>query len=942
MAKFTDKVASYIFENELYIQNLVVILPSERAKKYLTASLYDVAGKPIFSPQLVTIDQWISSLSNRTIVDRTRVLLRLYEIYLVHHEDTATTSFDEFMSWGATLLSDFEEIDRYMLPSKEVFRNLRTIHELESWSFLTDELTEGQKKFLEFWEKLPLYYETLNQRLDEERICYAGSAYAWVANNIDVVFREHKERVFLFAGFNALSASEQSIMKQLYRMGKAHILIDADTFYLNDTTHEAGRFLRELMEALEVKTLPFIANEMAQSTISVEVIECAQRTGQVKVASSLLASFSKEELNETLVLLADEQLIAPLVRNLPKHIEKANITLGLPLQHTALKTWVDLLFSIQENRGRFKTHAIYIYDLQRFWNHPFSLLFFHDDEKKAIVALEQQFIRTNSIFIRKETVLVASASDELIQLVFRDWSDDWSAVVHTFRAINALLYSRFSDSDDFEKAIIETFEKGLIDFENLLLEGLPPLNLKSFKLLFTQHWARRALAYHGNPLEGVQIMGLLETRLLDFKQCIVLGLNEGTMPPTNPIQTMIPMDLRHFLKLPTPREKQGLFANHFYRLMHHCEHLWITFTASSETFGSNEESRYIRQMELEWSRINKQMHFQRSFYTVDHEERHTDSSVCIQKTTDILQRLDAFFQKPVSASALNKYIACPLDFYYRYLLEFGEEQSVEEEIENNTFGTFIHNVLERLYSPFARHDKAGLLKTPAPSNITVKDIDGMLQRYQAYMTEEFMLHFNNDAGAFKTGRNLLSFRMACQLTERVLKDDRDFLSKQTAPVFIEYIEVELKGVVNIELNGAQRTVSLRGFIDRIDSIGDRVRIIDYKSGKATAQDVELTKLDTSKSLVLQFSSKKHAVQLSMYTYLYHQTTGTFPSVTAIYPLVSSESTLVEFKVKKATDYHELIELFPLVVQEVLTDLYNTELPFLHTEATYKSYCQYCN
>lgn len=435
-------------------------------------------------------------------------------------------------------------------------------------------------------------------------------------------------------------------------------------------------------------------------------------------------------------------------------------------------------------------------------------------------------------------------------------------------------------------------------------------------------------------------MGLLETRLLDFKKIIVLGLNEGAMPPLNPVQTMIPMDLRNYLKLPTPREKQGLFAHHFYRLLQRCEQLWITYTSSQESIGSNEASRYILQMELEWSRINKNMNIQRTFYTISNEESKTEAGVTIEKTAEIIQRLDEFFQKPVSASGLNKFITCPLDFYYRYLLEFGEEETVEEEVESNTFGTFIHNVLELLYMPFARHEKNGDLKPLQPSNITPTDVEQMLLKFKPMMFDQFMEHFDKDATAFQTGRNMLSFEMACELTERILKKELTFLNEQTEPVFIEFIEVELRGEVEIELSGVKRAIPLRGFVDRIDSVGGKIRIIDYKSGKVKDADVKLGGFEANDSLVSYFSSTKHAVQLAFYTYLYHQKTGTYPYCSSIYSLVNLNQGLFELQASGMTQ-EELMDLFPLFIQELVAEIYDKNQPFEHQSLGFKSWCQYC-
>ena len=939
--KFTDQIAIYIKENKLNLRNLTIVLPSERAKKYIASSLFTLEGKPLLAPEMVTIDKWVRSFSDRTVIDRTRTLIRLFKIQLANPTDPKDVSFDEFMAWGNILLSDFDEIDRYKLNSKDVFKNLASIKEIESWSFAQEDLTEGQKRFMQFWDRLPGYYKELNEQLDKEDLCYAGSAYRYLSQNIDVLFRERKDRVFLFAGFNALSPSEISIIKQLHQLGRAHVIIDADTFYLNDSNHEAGKFLRTLQSELGLKSLPYIADNLLTKETELSIIECAQHTGQVKVASTILATFNKEALNETIILLADESLIAPLMKNLPATIEKANITLGLPLRSTALRTWIELIFTIQENKIRYKTQAIYIQDLQRFWNHPFTLLLLSEKEKGDIIRIEQELIKRNSIFVKKDRVLTTGNADKSLNFLLHDWNGDWLSAIQTIRALNRELYNSFGKDDEFEKAILETFDREIIDFENLVREGLPEMTLKSFKHLFFQHWNTKSIAYHGNPIDGLQIMGLLETRLLDFKNIIVLGLNEGKMPPTNPLQTMIPMDLRSYLGLPTPRDKQGLFAHHFYRLLQRCDKIWTTYTSSQENIGSNEASRYLLQLELELSRINPNFKLKKEFYSIPNDTGLTESVQLVQKTDDIILRLDEFFNKPISASAINKYINCPLDFYYRYLLEFGEEESIEEEVESNTFGTFIHNVLEELYLPFSRHDKKGQKVIPQPPNIVTRDIDLMLQKYEALIRNEFLKHFDDDASAFESGKNLLSFRMATELTKRILEEERKFLLTQTSPVFIEYIEIEMHAQVNITVNGQPKTIALKGFIDRIDSVNGKIRIIDYKSGKVKSEDVSMSGYDPDTSLIDYFSSTKHAIQLALYTLLYQQNSGQFPESANIYSLVNLKGGLFPLQ-SNSLDYTEITLLFEAFLQEVVNQLYDKEIPFFHQVKGHRSYCQYCD
>jgi len=936
---FTDQIAEYIHEQNLDLKHLTIVLPSERAKKYIAASLFKTYKKPILAPEMITIDRWIRNLSDKTVIDKTRVLVKLFKVQLENLTNEKDKSFDEFMSWGTILLSDYDEIDRYLLSSEKVFKNLADIKEIENWSFGDETLSEGQKRFMEFWDRLPDYYKRLNEVLDKENSCYMGKAYRFLSENLDVVFKADKERHFLFAGFNALSPAEMSIMKQLERMGRAHILINADNYYLDNPSHEAGRFLRDFKKELDMKALPFVEDNLKNSTKHIEIIECAQQTGQVKVAATILEQFSKEEIDETLVLLADESLIAPLLRNLPKKIGQANITLGLPLKNTSLRTWVDLIFSIQENKTRFKSEAIYIHDLQKMWNHPFLTAVLKKEEKGAITQLETELIRKNSIFQTVTKIKIGAVPDAILAQLTQNWAGNWEIAMQAIRSLNELLFSNFSEEDAFEKAIVQGFDQALLDFENLVKEGLPVMSLKSFRHLFQQHWNTKSIAYHGNPLEGLQIMGLLETRLLDFKKIIVLGLNEGKMPPTNPIQTMIPMDLRGYFNLPTPRDKQGLFAHHFYRLLHHCTDMWVTYTSAQESIGSNEASRYLLQLELELSRINPQITIGKQFYTIPNKTSETESVQEIHKTDEILKRIDDMFDKSVSASTLNKYLSCPLDFYYRYVMEFGEETEIEEEVESNTFGTFIHNVLEEMYTPFARHDKQGVLKAAKPKNLTSMDIDKMLKQYEGLITKEFLKYFNEDKDAFSSGKNLLSYQMALELTKRILEQEKKFIAAQTEMVFIEYLELELKADMEIDVFGEKKTLRFKGFIDRIDSIGGKIRIIDYKSGKVKEDDVVVKKIN--EDLIKTFSGTKHALQLALYCYLYRENYGELPSEASIYSLINIKDGTFPLSSKTST-VEEVINLFPDFVAQLCQQIYDKELPFTHDTKAQFNYCLYCD
>lgn len=936
---FTDQIAIYIKENNLDVKHLTIVLPSERAKKYISASLFKAYQKPMIAPKMITIDRWVRDLSDKTVIDKTRVLIRLFAIQLKSASSIEDHSFDEFLTWGNMLLSDFDELDRYLLDSKQLFSNLADIKEIENWSFGNENLTESQKRFMEFWDRLPGYYTELNKVLDAEKVCYMGKAYRYVCENLDVVFKEDKDSKFLFAGFNALSPAEVSIMKQLHKMGRGHILINADKFYLNTESHEAGRFMRDLKQELGISNLSFVENRLLTEKKDIEIIECAQTAGQAKVAGTLLDEMDPKLIDQTLVLLADESLIVPVLKNLPKKIGKANITLGLPLRNTALRTWVDLLFGIQENKLRFKSEGIYFNDLQKLWNHPFVNAILTEEEKANVVRIEHEIIKRNSIFLSLKNIEIGEIGNKIMQLVFKPWKNDWLEGLLTIRELSRFIYKYLEEAFDFEKAILEGFDRALIDFENISKEGLPEMNLKSFKTLFNQHWNLKNIAYHGNPMEGLQIMGLLETRLLDFENIICVGMNEGSMPPTNPIQTMVPMDLRQYFGLPTPREKQGLFAHHFYRLLHHCNKMFVTYTSAQEKIGSNEASRYLLQLELELSRLNTNINIQKKFYSIPNETVENKQTV-VQKTPEILERLDEIFAHSTSASMLKKFATCSLDFYYQYVMEFGEEEKVEEEVENNTFGTFIHNALEEMYQPFARFNKRGEKIDPAPPAITSFDMDNMLKHYEYEIDKQFYNHFNHDKEAYATGKNFLSYKMALELTKRFLEKEKEFLMEQTSPVFIESLERELRADVEIEVLGVKKKVHLKGFIDRIDSIDGKFRIIDYKSGKVKKEDTSTVKKVDLEKVIQGCLGKKHVLQLIMYCYLFKVNLGELPREASIISFINIQDGVLPLETGDMA-LAEVVDLFPSILEAIINQIYDVEVPFVHDDSKQFSYCAYC-
>lgn len=928
---FTDRLAHFIKENDFDLRKLVIILPSERASKYLVKSLVSVYDKPIFSPEITTIDRWVKRYS-LPIIDKTRLLLYLFEIYQKTPEGKEAT-FEDFLTWGTMLLSDFEDIDRYMLDHAQVFKNLKAIKELESWNIDDDKLSVSQQKFMEFWDRIPVYYEGLHLKVRANDYITSALAYRKIAEDIDLI-KDKEGKHFIFAGFNALSTSELTIIKKLKNLKQADFIIDVDDFYFKNQAHEAGTFIRKNLQTLEIQKPTFVQNELLEKELVIDIVECAQHTGQVKVAATELAKLSPEEINNTLILLADESLISSMVKNIPANVGKANITLGLPLNQTPVKTWVELLFEIQENKGRFKTQAIYHKDLQRIINHVFTISAFGLKEKQALISVEQETIRKNKIFQNVANLPLDTKVMELLELMNTDWKNDWQLAMDCVRKINNLLLNLMPSTAAFERNILAIFDEALVGFQQILSENIPYFNLRSFKLLFFQHWNKKSIAYHGNPINGLQIMGLLETRLLDFENIMVLGLNEGKLPSTNPIKTIIPMDLRYGLGLPSTRDKQGIYAHHFYRLLNQCKKLTLTYTTAIEQIGSNEASRYITQLELELTRSNPKIHINRHFYNVPFPQEKMQALNEIQKTPEIITRLDAFFERSLSASAINKYLACPLDFYYRYLADLGEDQDVEEELEANTFGTFIHDTLEELYTPYAHYTSDGTKKTPTPPPLSVSGIDTMISQYKQILHKQFMTHFNGDESLFLKGKNLLSYEMAMAITRNLLLEEREFVNKNSEPIDIIMLEMKLTKSIEIEVNGTKKLIHFSGLVDRIDKVGNNYRVIDYKSGKVTEKDVKFKQLDTP---ILSFKNCKHAVQLALYCLFFKERFNHFPAEAKIISLVDVKANY-NLSIEDGTTEDVCNSLVDLVT-DIITELYETEEVISHNPDS--KYCSYC-
>ncbi|MEN9969665.1 MAG: hypothetical protein RIR94_1870 [Bacteroidota bacterium] len=930
--KFLDQLAKDILQKGHDPKNLTVLLPSERAKRYLLNALFTANGGPLISPHILTIDQWVATLCAKDILHPTKALLELYKIYQAKFKEEAL-SFEDYLTWGPILLSDFDDVDRYLVDHQQLYKNLASIKALESWQIDEEAYSASQKKFMLFWELIPHLHEGLQIKFKELGACSKAQAYRQLAENPAQYFEDNMH--YLFVGFNALSAAEQRIIKYLIDKKQAEFIIDSDQFYLDNKFHEAGHFQRKNLQFFGLKQPENLRNALQTASYNVKVIECAQHIGQVKVLATELLENPVADWSEVLVLLADEDLVHAAIRNIPKIVGQANITLGLPLDQTPVRTWVDLCFQLQENQLKFKTKALYYKDFQRFCHHAFTTLAFDQKQQGLLAAAEYKTVKNNRVFQNVDQLQLDPQLLELIRILATSWDADWQKAIQQLRKLNSLLLEKIPAANDFERTALLSFELACRQFEIFVDADFPKMALSSFKKLFYQHWTRSNLAYLGSPTAGLQLTGLLETRLLDFERIYVLGMNEGKLPPTNPIQSIIPMDLRAAFGMPNNRDKQGLFAQHFYRLLHHARELVFTYTSTSEVLGSHERSRYLLQLKMEWLQQNQQSTWQEFFYQIPAAEQKSTQTL-IPKTPAIQARIKAYLAGNVSASALRKYITCPLDFYYRYVVEFGEEDEVEEDLASSTFGSLIHNCLEELYTPYAQRDKLGAPVVPAPGPLTEKALAHMLTTYPAVLRKYFLNYFDQNETLFARGKNLLSFEMALDLTKQMLLKELAFVKSLQEPLHIIQLEAKFELSQTIQLEQEAIPVHFVGYIDRIDCIGNNhYRVIDYKSGKVKETDVKMSGKEDSYT---NFTKPKHALQLCLYSMFFKENFGHLPAEARIESLINRDDDFA-LCMDKNTDLTFVPNLFEEGVQTLVLELLDAENPFGHQENA--KYCQFC-
>ena len=887
-------------------EKITLIFPGQRAGIFLVEELQKELDKPFLLPEILGIEDFIQKTSGLKIISKLETLFIFYEVYSKENGEKAE-SFDEFMSWGTILLEDFDELDRQAVDPQEIFTRLHEIRQIDSWG---DDRDKGpsqlQRNFRDFWMNASRYYNLLKKELTDSGFAYSGLAFRVALEKIDNLIKDKTQ--FFFAGFNALSRSEEMIIQKLLEENKSRVYWDMDTYYLDDTNQEAGLFLRSYLKKWNIQEVLWKSDHFANQQKEIEIISVAQNSGQVRVAGEILQKEINPLEGRTAVVLADENLLIPLLQSIPESYESINVTMGYPLTQAPM---FDLFYDIFKLKDNDHPKKVYFRDLFQVINNKYvdQLAKYHSvtDELNQFREdlIKGQYVQIDLLSFQKQL----SSFPILLNLSAIQSPDALlEYLLDLIVELKNYISTKGGHGAKYELEFLFAFHKLI----NKLLEAVRKSpNMFNFRVVFQifhQLAAKETADFKGEPLEGLQIMGVLETRNLDFENIILISANEGTIPKGKMNQSFIPHDIKREYHIPTFKDRDAIYAYHFYHLIQRAQKSFLIYTSESDDFGSGEKSRYIQQIENEMQGFpNIELKSKTIQFPVNLD---INEGITVKKNPAILKRINSIREKGFSPSALSTYIECPLNFYYKYILGLKEEEEMVEDIESSVLGSVIHGCLEDLMKPFTG------------KVIGDSELNEMKERLDETVRLNFLKEFHADN--LKSGKNYLSM-------EVVRKYLRDYLTAEKGN--FELLGSEMNLSCEIKNNG--QSYMIRGQIDRYESEGLKKRIVDYKSGKVTATDLSIKSIEELKD-----PKNAKAFQLMTYALLASNALNVNEIEAGIISFRNSKEGLINLRItgdKKIND--EIIHEFESVIGEIIEEISDPEMPFNHRAQA--KYCEYC-
>lgn len=951
MTPFLYQIASIFYkEYGAEVSKLAFVFPNRRTGLFFQKYLSEVADKPLFSPTILTINDLFVQLSGKQTADRINMLFMLYEIYIRHSGSTET--FDEFLYWGEMLLNDFDDVDKYMADARMLFTNVTDLREIENdFSFLDEDQiaairtfwssfypkgdSPNQEEFLAVWKILYALYDELRKALAAEGKGYEGMIFREVVEQIaqnnccDLPYTK-----VVFVGLNALSVAEEHFLMQLQQKGIADFYWDYASPKVLDPDNKASYFVER-----NRKNFPSEYQLPPEEKIDtkIDVIGIPSGIGQAKQVYTLLNDLCKEdgmsaeEALRTAIILPDEHLLIPVLNAIPEQIRRINVTMGYPLAGTPVASLMEYILALQKNvRYVDRQPVFYFRDVLPILNHRYI----SSTNPEAVTALIREIAENNKIYISS----VELAKTPLLAVLFIPMTDvntfsDY--LINVLQELNKVMHAHaLSDEDeedatqrtnDLEQEFIFHYFTTVNRMKEIMQDAGVEMKIDTYFRLLKRVTDTITIPFRGEPLSGLQIMGVLETRALDFDRLIILSMNEGIFPLRKAANSFIPYNLRRGFGLPTYEHQDSVWAYHFYRLIYRASHVSLLYDTRSNGLQTGEVSRFVHQLHYHYE---QPMQNKLVVYNVSSAKT---PALQVQKTDEVMERLAAFRKggtRAISASAINTYLDCPLKFYFSVVEGIREEEEVSETIESNIFGSILHKVMEELYKPLC-----GKMVTADLLKAIKKDTPVLTGAIARAFAEIF---FKTDVVRPLTGQNFLIGEMIRKYVEKILERD----SRLTP---FKYIESERKVNRLFPIDDGTE-IQLKGFIDRIDEVRDTIRIIDYKSGSGTS-------VFTSVESLFDREEKDRAKAV-MQVFMYSWMVGEPPAGKKLQPGIYYLRTLFNdsfdaavsrrierSKTEDVADFSEYSSAFEEELGKCLNEIFGHDTPFVQTQV--EKACTWC-
>lgn len=952
MESFLKLVAADLYKHtEGNLAHTAVVFPNKRAGLFFNEYLAQESESPIWSPAYVSISELFRSLSPWEVGDPVKLVCELYKIF--RRETQSTETLDDFYFWGEMLISDFDDADKNRVDTDKLFSNLQDLRNImDDYTFIDDEQEEAirqffqnfsierrtalKERFISLWDVLGNIYKGFRESLASQNIAYEGMMYRHVIEHLDVDKLPYEK--YVFVGFNVLNKVEHTLFTQLKDAGKAVFYWDYDEFYMKENrqavTHEAGEFIRRNLRDFPSPLSGELFKNLSKPK-EVHYIASSTENAQARYLPQWIRNNLTTPEKETAVVLCNEALLQPVLHSLPAEVKHVNITMGFPLSQTPVYSFLIALLELHTHGFNFKSGRYTFQSVVTLLKHPYTRQLTGQAE-----LLEKELTRNNRFYPLPGEL----GKDEFLTRLFTPLSGNLNLCIRlseTLQQVAGIYQANTSgteDTDAFNQLYRESLFKAYTTinrFRTLIEEDELTVQSETFRRLLVKVLSATNIPFHGEPAIGMQVMGVLETRNLDFRHLVLLSVNEGQLPKSGGDSSFIPYNLRKAFGMTTIEHKIAVYAYYFYRLLQRAERITLMYNTSSDGLNRGEWSRFMLQFLIEWPHP-----ITRQFLEAGQSPQGT-SPITVEKTPDVMRRMQSLFdvranpKAKFSPSALNYYLDCPLKFYYRYVAGLSAPDEVSAEIDSATFGSIFHYAAEHIYKDLTTHGK--VINKEALETLLRNEVK--LQDYVDTAFKKLFFNVPQNEKPEYNGVQLINSAVIARYLKQLLQNDLRY-----APFTFIASEMEVDEPIDIQTPKGVIKSRIGGIIDRMDSKDGTLRIVDYKTGgdADTPPHVESLFIPDKKRSNYVFQTFLYAAimcrkQPTMkiapaLLYIHRAATETYSPVIQMGEPRKPKEAVEDFS-KYEKEYRERL-------QGLLEEIFNPEKSFAQTEIIEK--CTYCD